>query len=64
MCSGKLSRDGKMSAKLNFLPPPPKESVGKINEVKNANFSFNKKSYVDALLQKVRAKECATKMAI
>ena len=31
--------------------------VGKIDEVKNANFSFNNKSYIDALLQKVQVEE-------
>ena len=31
--------------------------VGKIDEVENANFPFNKKSYLDLLLQKERVKE-------
>ena len=35
-----------------LLPPPSKECVGKMDEVKNINFSFKNKSYVDALLQK------------
>ena len=34
-------------------------NVLKMDELKNANFSFNKKSYVDALLQKWWVKEHA-----
>ena len=33
-----------------------------MDEVENANFSFNITSYVDALLQKVRVKEHASEM--
>ena len=43
-----------------LLPPPSEEHAGKIDEVKNANFSFNRKSYVDALLQKRRVEERAS----
>ena len=38
-------------------------SVGKIDEVENANFSFNKKSHVDALLQRVSVEELASERA-
>ena len=34
------------------IPPPSKERVDKMDEVDNANFSFNKKSSVDVILQK------------
>ena len=39
------------------LQPTSKESPGKMAEVKNANFSFKDKYYVDALLQKFRVEE-------
>ena len=35
-----------------LLPPRSKERVGKMYEVKNADFLFNNKSYLDALIQK------------
>ena len=34
--------------------------LGEMDEAENANFSFNKKSYVDALLQKGLVKEGAS----
>ena len=40
-----------MSVTLKILLPPSKDCVGKMDEVENANFSFNKKPYVDGLLQ-------------
>ena len=36
-----------------LFPPPYKERVSKMDEVKNSNVSFNNKTYVDTLLQKV-----------
>ena len=47
-----------------IVSPPFKERVGKMNEVKNADFSFNKKLYVYAILQKGRDEECATERSI
>ena len=47
-----------------MLPPPSKERVGKMDEVKNANFSFNKKSYVDNILQKRRFRKHASEKVI
>ena len=44
-----------------MLPPTSKESAGIMNEVENANFLFKDKSYVDALLQKLRGEERDTK---
>ena len=38
------------------LLPPSKEHIRKMNKVKIANFSFNKKSYKDDLLQKIQVK--------
>ena len=35
-----------------------------MDEVYNANFSFNKKSHVDALLQKVQVEECDSESVI
>ena len=32
-------------------PPPSKESVGKIDAIENARFSYNKKTYLYALLK-------------
>ena len=45
-------------------PPPSKESVGKIYEAENANFPFNKKYYIDALIQKRRVKKGASERVI
>ena len=39
-----------------LLPPPSKERVGGMDEVKNDNVSFNKKTYIYDLLQKGRVK--------
>ena len=56
------SYHGMETCKLTWkiVLPPFKERVGKMNEVKNADFSFNKKLYVYGLLQKGPDEEWAT----
>ena len=48
----------------NLLLPSSKECVGEMYELERANLSFNKKSYVYALLQKLRFKEHASERVI
>ena len=47
-----------------LLPPPSKDRVGKMDGIENANISFNKKTYVDALLPKGQVKERASERVI